>query len=691
MTFNRFICFAYCSLIFLSATPPYSLFAQERINGRAVLTTTWKNQEIKYVQGQVAAILKAGREKADIQTLLDQHSASVVREFDKLNWGLIEISGSGDIFSVIQELEQSEYIQAAEPNLVDRVQFDSNDPFFLDGHQWALKNTGQTPPGGTNDADIDAPEAWNISQGSANTIIAILDTGIPMLSGALSHPDLDDANKFILGPDYSDPNNLNGDSVRDLRGHGSHVTGIASAETNNSTGVAGVAGNCKVMIVQVFNSSGSGFSSWFRDGVIYAVDNGAKVINYSGGGGANSTKLQAVQYADSHDVLLVAAAGNDNGGAIIYPAAYSASYNNVIAVGATNHYDARASYSNIGSALNVVAPGGAGGAVDDNDIYATTPNYPFALEAYGVTQNYGYQSGTSMATPHVSGVAGLLFDLAPSLTPLQVRSTIEQTADDKGPTGRDNEYGYGRLNAFGAVNLIISPPAAPQNLRITNPSSQWANPILLWDANSEPDLDHYLVWRGTTPNWKTIPITWETSSAANVTGTTWTDNLTRIDLNTLNSTYYRVTAVDVANNESDFSSAIGTTSSPIMRPILEDETTSLKEPETVFLSDDKTASLPQSISLSANHPNPFNPETRIEYELSEAAAVTITIYNLVGQQITTLVNEPKSAGFFSVMWDGRDATGAQVGSGVYIYRLLVKPANGGSRPFVQSKKMVLVR
>ncbi len=100
---------------------------------------------------------------------------------------------------------------------------------------------------------------------------------------------------------------------------------------------------------------------------------------------------------------------------------------------------------------------------------------------------------------------------------------------------------------------------------------------------------------------------------------------------------------------------------------------------------------PEQFALAQNYPNPFNPETRIAYELSEAAAVTITIYNLVGQQITTLVNEPKGAGFFSVVWDGRDATGAQVGSGVYIYRLSVKPADGSSRPFVQSKKMVLVR
>ena len=110
-----------------------------------------------------------------------------------------------------------------------------------------------------------------------------------------------------------------------------------------------------------------------------------------------------------------------------------------------------------------------------------------------------------------------------------------------------------------------------------------------------------------------------------------------------------------------------------------------------FQGPSETATLPRSVQLVQNHPNPFNPETRIKYQITEAAAVTITIYNLVGQQITTLVNEPKGAGFFSVMWDGRDAAGAQVGSGVYIYRFAVRPAKSSSRPFVRSKKMVLVR
>lgn len=134
-----------------------------------------------------------------------------------------------------------------------------------------MHNIGQTPPTGTNDADIDAPEAWDINTGSSNVIIAILDTGIPLdsITLTLCHPDLDDPDKIILGPDYATNET---DGVRDLNSHGTHVAGIASAETNNGTGVAGVAWNCKLMIIQVFGKSSRGTSQAFYNGVKYAVD-----------------------------------------------------------------------------------------------------------------------------------------------------------------------------------------------------------------------------------------------------------------------------------------------------------------------------------------------------------------------------------------------------------------------------------
>lgn len=428
--------------------------------------------------------IKQGASRQALINYLSQHQTQVVEDFDALRWGLIEVVNGADVFEKIEQLRRSPLIEAIEPNGVVHTTLDPNDPNFLDGHQWALKNTGQSPPGGTVDADIDAPEAWSITTGNSNIIIAILDSGIPMLNGSLSHPDLDDPNKIILGQDFLYPNLGESDpSVRDEFGHGTHVAGIAAAETNNNTGIAGVAWNCKIMVIQVFNSGGSGTWSAFKNGVIYAVDNGANIINFSGGGSYSQAGEDAVAYADSNNVVIVASAGNNYCSSILYPAKFSASYNNVVAVGATQYDDQRSVYSNCGSELNVVAPGGAhdgGYPVDPGDIYSTMPNYQVTLNGppYNVTQNYGYLPGTSMAAPHVSGLAGLMLSLAPSLTPLQIRNTLEQTAEDKGPAGKDNEYGYGRINAYNAVSLIVQPPAAPQNLIIVNAGQNGQNVIL---------------------------------------------------------------------------------------------------------------------------------------------------------------------------------------------------------------------
>ena len=425
------------------------LFAQQMIGGRFIKKGMWKNQEIEYVDRQIAVKVKSGAQLKIVKTLISRNNGTLIEDFDKLRWGLVELAEGKDIFHVIDSLKNNPLIESVEPNLIDHVSFNPNDPYFQDGHQWALNNTGQNPPAGTNDADVDAPEAWSITRGYSNVIIAILDTGIPMLNGSLSHPDLDDPNKFILGEDES------GDGLRDLYGHGTHVTGIASAETNNSTGISGVAGGCKIMVVKVFTNIGDGSSLWFKNGVIYAVDNGAKVINYSGGGPANQQKYDAIAYANSNNVFVAASAGNDYSGPIIYPAAYSPSFPNLVAVGATDHNDTKSSYSNIGSELNIVAPGGYGGTPDANDIYSTTPNYSFYLEQYGITQNYGYMAGTSMAAPHVSGIAALVLSINSNLTPSQIRSIVEQSADDKGAAGWDQYYGYGRVNANNALKYTL--------------------------------------------------------------------------------------------------------------------------------------------------------------------------------------------------------------------------------------------
>ncbi|MEW6509214.1 MAG: S8 family serine peptidase [Bacteroidota bacterium] len=406
----------------------------EQVAGKEVKTKIWKGREIQFVRREVAVKIIPSATQTEINKLLETVGGRIINSFDKLGWGLIELPFDKDEILAVDDLLKLPFVAEAEPNMVTIVFLEPNDPYFQGTspatypYQWALKNTGQTPPTGTNDADIDAPEAWNISTGNANVIIAVLDSGIPMLNGSLSHPDLDDPNKIIIGRDFIEtlPNDT---TVRDEYGHGTHVAGIAAAESNNGTGIAGVAWDCKIMVIQVFGAYGSGTFSAFYNGVIYAVDyqrnNPGKkvVINFSGGGGASQQALDAVVYASTYGVPIIASAGNDYSGPVIYPAAYSSSYTNVIAVSSTDATDTFSPFSNQGSQVCVCAPGGYGGYLDGyvyrfngpavigKNIISTTPNYAFNIavdpsypgDPYStdVTQNYGYMPGTSMAAPHV--------------------------------------------------------------------------------------------------------------------------------------------------------------------------------------------------------------------------------------------------------------------------------------------------
>jgi subtilisin family serine protease len=240
----------------------------------------------------------------------------------------------------------------------------------------------------------------------------------------------------------------------DDEGHGTHVTGTVAQTTNNDLGVAGVAFKTTIMPVKVLNSAGTGTDLQVADGIYYAVNNGADIINLSLGGSIPSATLEdAVAYAYNNGVTVFAASGNSNAGSCDYPAAYDAY---VIAVGATQYDETRAPYSNYGSSLDIVAPGGNIGADQNNDGYAD-----------GVLQNtfgdttvdwaYWFYQGTSMSTPHASGVAALLLARNPTLTPDQIRNALESTAEDLGIPGRDNIYGWGLIDAQAALQSVAPP------------------------------------------------------------------------------------------------------------------------------------------------------------------------------------------------------------------------------------------
>ena len=341
----------------------------------------------------------------------------------------------GEAISVYARDRRVEY---AEPDAIAKLlEVIPTEQYF--GNQWALHNAGQVFDAernlsGSNDADVDAPEAWEVTQGSGTVYIAILDTGMN-----LTHPDLTGKLTQNRMKDFS------GSGLEDQYGHATHVAGIAAASTNNGIGVAGTGFNSNLIIGKVCSNSGSCPYSWVANGIVWSADNGASVISMSLGGSSKSRTLEnAVNYAWRKNAVLVAAAGNSNNPSKTYPGAYT----NVIAVAATDANDRKASFSSYGNWVDVAAPG--------VEVFSTFPNHSFVLEnpTNNRDQNYGYASGTSMSTPVVAGIAGLVWS-----TPLagnsnaKVRAQIEKTANPI--TGTGTYWKWGRVNAHDAVTVNV--------------------------------------------------------------------------------------------------------------------------------------------------------------------------------------------------------------------------------------------
>ncbi|GGM97719.1 type VII secretion-associated serine protease mycosin [Actinoplanes campanulatus] len=282
-------------------------------------------------------------------------------------------------------------------------------------------------------AKIRTAEAWQRSTGSGVTV-AVIDTGVDA-----AHPDL--GANVLRG--YDAIANTAGTST-DGNGHGTHVAGTIAAVTGNGVGVSGIAPDVRILPVKVLAANGSGNMSDTAEGIVWAADNGAQVINMSLGA---TTKVSAVSnaitYARSKGVTVIAAAGNSRqqGSPVSYPAADEG----VVAVAATDSADKVAGYSNAGAYVDVAAPGSN-----------ITSTYPTALGA-----QYKAMNGTSMAAPHVAAVAALLKGYRSSLTPDQIETALEKSAADLGTAGFDNDFGNGRIDADAALATITSPTTAP--------------------------------------------------------------------------------------------------------------------------------------------------------------------------------------------------------------------------------------
>ncbi|MDP4096968.1 S8 family peptidase [Paenibacillus sp. P96] len=283
---------------------------------------------------------------------------------------------------------------------------------------------------------VEVNRGWNLSRGNKNVTVAVIDTGAD-----LEHPDL--KGQFVKGYNLIDPAKAPYDDV----GHGTHVAGIISALVNNNEGVAGMTWYNKVMPVKVLDQSGSGTTYSVAQGIIWAADHGAKVINLSLGNYVDSQFLhEAIKYAYNKDVVLISAAGNDNTERPGYPAAYP----EVLAVAATDSSMKRATYSNYGDYVDVSAPG--------TNIASTYPG-----------SQYAALSGTSMASPHVSAVAALIRSQNPELQNTEVMDILRNNVVDLGEAGHDKYFGYGQIDAYKALSAAQGEGAPlqlwPQHLR----------------------------------------------------------------------------------------------------------------------------------------------------------------------------------------------------------------------------------
>ena len=369
-------------------------------------------------------------------------------------------AGNSDpVKSAITALRRDPAVRVAEPDYRVHALAIPNDPRFAE--MQGLHNTGQSS--GTPDADIDAPEAWDITPGSRSVTVAIIDTGVDY-----NHPDLRDnilrnARGEVMGFDFAN----NDADPTDDNDHGTHVAGTVGAVGNNGVGVTGVAQMVRLMPLKFLDSSGGGDLSDAIEAVDFARTNGARILNNSwGGGGFSRLLLEAVQRARDAGILFVAAAGNEsanNDQVESFPANLNAFSSNVVSVAASSRRDVLGSFSNFGvNSVDLAAPG--------VDILSTTPG-----------NTYSVFSGTSMATPHVSGAAALILSRLPALNMDQLKLRLLTTVDH--PAGIRGLVRTGRLNARNALEEDGSPPGSPVELAGTHVCTSAVR--LAWKASGD--------------------------------------------------------------------------------------------------------------------------------------------------------------------------------------------------------------
>ena len=652
----------------------------------------------EYVPKHVLVAFSKATPKEKIDAIISRSGGIVGAYSDLLDFYRIEMPTSTE--DGVHFFRAQDEVMWANYNYIAHAQFVPNDEYYQ--FQWHYPLIGME-------------QAWDITRGSPNVVVAVLDQG-----WQFNHEDWGSVSR--VNPRDFISNDTNPEELGLEDSHGMHTAGTIFANTNNSTGVAGIAPLCTLMPVRVLDNEGSGSIEAIANGFAWAAQNGAEVVNASLGF-ANPDNIPpqdpgqpltgAVQQCAAANVVMAVSSGNDNADYVSYPAAYTA----CIAVGATAYNNARAPYSNKGSALDICAPGGNTDQDLNQDGYSDGVLSTVRNAANG--DYYTFWQGTSMAAPHVAGVAALL--ISHGCPPAQVRNALQETAVDLGTAGWDTQFGWGRINALAALQYNCQGGGGETTLfngPMESNDEGWTVDEngadgVGWrfldfgtaDCGNDPHGGQNGIWHddeqfvGHQDDWLYTPQVSIPAGASQVTFSFWQRNCWVAD-------YYDMHGVYYSTNGNDFT-LIGELSDAAESWEQISIDASALAGENVYFawryqgnyatewflddvmvtasvgtdaSDNPQYSIPAEFVLENPYPNPFNSSVRIPFEVNVSRPLTLSIYNVTGQKVATLVNEEAlTVGSHQVLWNADGAA-----SGVYLVRL-----TNGSRALTQ--KILLVK
>ena len=653
----------------------------------------------EYVPGEVLVKFQGSATASDVTALIAQLGGRIAEYSEQLDDYRITAPAAMSTEEAVLFFRQSPTVEWANFNYLAHALFTPNDPFYV--YQWHYPR-------------INLPQAWDITRGNANVVVAVCDMGFQF-----NHPDW--ASVQTTSPhDYIDNDNDPTTTVDES--HGMHVAGTIFAATNNNLGVAGIAPLCTLMPIRVLDDSGSGSAQQIADGIVWAANHGAELMNLSLGFGVSGPPQDpgpptstAITTAANAGVVIFAATGNDAQPYVGYPALYQ----QCIAVGSTGYDDVRADYSNYGNGLDIMAPGGDMSEDLNSDGYA---DGVLSTVRAGGEWAYVFFQGTSMATPHACGVGALL--MSHGLAGNQVRQALQETAVDLSSPGWDNQYGYGRINALAALQWQGGGGGETTLLNETFESWPPANWAFLrgqggaigpgWvslaanqdEANGGVDPHNGTTAAfhnddnvdGVSDDWLATPAVAVPVNATSIRFRFWQRNF-YVD------GYYEYHGVWYSTDGTNWNEAIeldqveeSWTQVELNADALEGQTVYFAfryqgDYATEWFIDDVTltavvpgaadpqqAALPENLTLLAPYPNPFNSVAQIPFELSAPARVELNVYNLLGQHVATLTSSQDfTAGRHQLAWDASAVT-----SGLYFVKL-----TSGSA--IQTRKLLLVR